>query len=579
MRTSLMPRISLRLKNNIFRTRTAVMAFRIIQFVGALLALTMMILIKAPTNTAIVWCMRIAPGVSALHCLYAIYHLARKPSGRTPASSASYMLFASTFDVAVIAFYVLGGYTAFYEWDPQNIKDHDPEEQWTTWSTILHDAAPNTDIAGIFKMCVTLAFCVTGFFHLITLGLSIWLFQMFRKIVKLPPDANPLEDNLTSRMKHKRNKSSIALSESTWDDDGKSARFSQYTQNTNRYSGSVHQDYRPPSIPFMHTRTGSSSSVGSHTEIPVGTSPRDSRMDLPSRTYGIPHGAFANNSQVDLKRQSMASVGDGSQSPPKRGSYAAVPQAGEQQWMSQSDRETRKANYRKSMPNIAGKSTRAAPLGGGSPVRAPRPLSNYGSRYGRYDSGNDSGNDSDIGSSVVSRMTDPLKSHPVRPVGQNAKQALSPQRIAPPTRESALSQMTLNRMNTVKTQASSVYSTDELGNPSASDLSQTKKFDGDDLEELEREREAKRWAGQGEGRQLTPSPKKNRGNAYSELRNSGMGEVPQLVGRNVSTGNDLGMQKGYRREVSGAVAEEGRGGPASGWGARFRKVSGLGQAQ
>ena len=188
MRTSLMPRISQRLKNNIHRTRTAVMAFRIIQFAGALLALTMMILIKAPTNTPTIWIMRVAPGISSLHCLYAIYHLARHPSGRTPASSASYMLFAVTFDVAVIAFYVLGGYTAYWEWDPQNVKDHDPEEQWTTWSTILHDAAPNTDIARIFKMCTTLAFCITGFFHLITFGLSIWLFQMFREIMRLPPD-------------------------------------------------------------------------------------------------------------------------------------------------------------------------------------------------------------------------------------------------------------------------------------------------------------------------------------------------------------------------------------------------------
>lgn len=89
------------------------MAFRIIQCVGALLALTMMIFIKAPTNTAIVWCLRIAPGVASLHCLYGIYHLARRPSGHTPASSAFYMVFARTFDVAVIAFYVLGGYTAF----------------------------------------------------------------------------------------------------------------------------------------------------------------------------------------------------------------------------------------------------------------------------------------------------------------------------------------------------------------------------------------------------------------------------------------------------------------------------------
>lgn len=479
------------------------------------------------------------------------------------------MLFASTFDVAVIAFYVLGGYTAYCEWDPQALRTHDAEEAWTTWSTILHDAAPNTDIAGIFKICVTLAFCVTGFFHLITLGLSVWLFQMFRTIVQLPPDMNPLEDNLTSRTKaHKRNKSSIA-SESTWDDDGKNERFSHHTQ---RRSGAPYEDLsRPPSIPFMHTRTGSSSTFASHSTIPVGTSPRDSRMDLPSRHYGVPYAGSANNSQVDLKRSSMASL-PGNASPPKRGSYAAVPQQGEQMWMSAVDREAR--NVRHSLPNIAGKSTRAAPLGGSntSPIRSARPQSNFGSRYGRYDSGNDSGNDSDIGNSVVSRITDPLSSHPVN--RGEAKQAMSPQRIPEPKRESALSQMTLNRMNTVATHSSSVYSTDEMGNPSNGDLAMVDKKE--ELELLEEERERARFA----ERRLTPSPKKNGGmRAYGELRGSGMGEVPQLVGRNVSTGNDIGVQKGWRREVSGKVAEEGRGGAASGWGARFRKVSGLGQSQ
>lgn len=494
--------------------------------------------------------MRVAPGVAALHSLYAIYHLARKASGRTPASSASYMLFACFFDVAVIAFYVLGGYISYKEWDPKGIEQHDPEDAWTTWSTILHDAAPKTDIAGIFTMCVTLAFCITGFFHLLSLGLSIWLFQMFRAIVRLPPDMNPLEDNLTRRLKHKHNKSSIT-SESTWgfeDDDRKSTRFLQ-SQNTNRRSDGAYEDFsRPPSIPFMHTRTGSSTTLASHSSIPVGTSPRGSNIDLPPRNYQIPYAGSANTSQ----RNSMVSLGNGSQSPPKRGSYAAVPQRGEQSWIANHSpqRDARREQARRSMPNIAGKSTRAAPLNGDTVIR--RPKSNYGSRYGRYDSGNDS--DGDVGNSVVSKITDPLSSHPVE---QQARPPQSPQRIPAPQRESALSQMTLNRMNTVATHSSSIYSTDEMGNPPQGDLSA-----------LDRRSELT---------ELTPSPKKNGGRSYGELRNSGMGEVPMLVGRNVSTGNDLGMQKGYRREVSGAVAEEGRGGQE--WGARFRKVSALGQAQ
>lgn len=63
--------------------------------------------------------------------------------------------------------------------------------------------------------------------------------------------------------------------------------------------------------------------------------------------------------------------------------------------MSAADQNER--NVRRSMPNIAEKSTLAAPLRGGSPTRTARPQSNYGSRYGRYDSGNNSEGDSDIG--------------------------------------------------------------------------------------------------------------------------------------------------------------------------------------
>lgn len=154
-------------------------------------------------------------------------------------------------------------------------------------------------------MCVTLTYGITGFLHLITLVLTIWLFQMFLKIVQLPPDMNPLEENMASRTRHKRNNSSIA-SESAWHVyDSKSARFSHSTHRQS-IGGSVHQDFsRPPSIPFMHTLIGSSSTIGSHTTIPVGNSPRDSRMDLPSHTYGVPYAWQNNNSQADLKRQSI----------------------------------------------------------------------------------------------------------------------------------------------------------------------------------------------------------------------------------------------------------------------------------
>jgi len=54
-------------------------------------------------------------------------------------------------------------------------------------------------------------------------------------------------------------------------------------------------------------------------------------------------------------------------------------------------------------------------------------------------------------------------------------------------------------------------------------------------------------------------------------------------GRQVSSGVDLGDNRRFKvlgkRDVSGKVAEEGRGGNDNSgrWGTRFRKISGLGQ--
>lgn len=65
---------------------------------------------------------------------------------------------------------------------------------------------------------------------------------------------------------------------------------------------------------------------------------------------------------------------------------------------------------------------------------------------------------------------------------------------------------------------------------------------------------------------------------YGELK---PGTPPLIVGtangRQVSSGNDYAGKGTFRvRDVSGKVAEEGRGGDAGrGWGTRFRKVSGL----
>ena len=101
-----------------------------------------------------------------------------------------------------------------------------------------------------------LCFGVSAIFHFITLILSIWLFVLFRKIVNLPPDMNPLESNLTSRA-HKRNKSSVSTM-SIYDD----KRTSQ--QSEARSGGPYEGLSQPPTMPFMHTRNNSGTSFSTY---------------------------------------------------------------------------------------------------------------------------------------------------------------------------------------------------------------------------------------------------------------------------------------------------------------------------
>lgn len=117
-----------------------------------------------------------------LHTIYAIYHLCRSPVTRPPASQASYGLFAGVIDAGLIPFYVFTAYMAHgeYETDAYN------------WNSLLED----THI--LVEAMFICALANVGL-HLFSFCLSIFLAVVFRKISSLPPDMNPLEDNLTAR--------------------------------------------------------------------------------------------------------------------------------------------------------------------------------------------------------------------------------------------------------------------------------------------------------------------------------------------------------------------------------------------
>lgn len=128
--------------------------------------LVFMILIRG-VDASTGWIMRIAPGVAILHTIYGIYHLCRKPSGRTPASSASYMLFAAFFDVSIVPFYAFSAFIAKTRNDG--------------WKLVLE----NQDLVPTFKTIVFYLAAVGGGLYLVSLIISIYLAVTFRKITKV----------------------------------------------------------------------------------------------------------------------------------------------------------------------------------------------------------------------------------------------------------------------------------------------------------------------------------------------------------------------------------------------------------
>ncbi|RWA05903.1 hypothetical protein EKO27_g9204 [Xylaria grammica] len=272
-------------------TRYLQLVLRASELIAGAGLLTLMILISNVAPLA-AWILRIAPGVIVLCSAYAILHLSRPARARPPASSAAYQLFAGTTDLAILAFYAFGAITVLKESG--------------NWDTIVENKALLT----IFIKSEYYGLVSAIGLHAISLGISIYLCLMFRRITNMPPDMNPLESNLTSRAKHKRNKSSIASSYTAMSESSK--RLSTPLED-HRRSGAPYEDLsRPPSIPFMHTRMGSQDSFVS--------SKRDSRVDLPSRQYQITPG--------NSPRNSVASPADqkGKANPrmAQRGSYMEV---------------------------------------------------------------------------------------------------------------------------------------------------------------------------------------------------------------------------------------------------------------
>lgn len=189
--------------------------------------------------------------------MYAIYHLLRPAKGRTPNSSSSYHFFALFMDVGLIPFYV---FIALYANQNYNLSVDDTN-RWTSFFS--------TNFATTTVIFVTfIASIIVGSLHLVSIGLDIYLIMIFRKIANLPPDMNPLEDNLTGSsrrrsMKHKHKNSEMTLSSISTDlSEKKAGYYSGSTSNDSRTSIAKDPDARV--IPWGHSRMNSEQIYSAH---------------------------------------------------------------------------------------------------------------------------------------------------------------------------------------------------------------------------------------------------------------------------------------------------------------------------
>ncbi|KAL8682456.1 MAG: hypothetical protein Q9186_001499 [Xanthomendoza sp. 1 TL-2023] len=245
-------------------TRYAQLFLRILELLGALGLLFCVICIKGTQGTT-GWIIRVPAGVAILHTIYAIYHLARSANSRTAASSASYMIFAAILDIGLIPFLVFTAIMAHDQYiEPSDTPGH--------WSSLFMFTTATTKI--IYTSYLTSI--VSGSLHFVSLIISIYLVVIFRKISALPPDMNPLEDNLTSR--HKRNKSDLL--------DNRTSQAS--TATSSKRDSRIEDPLIAParSVPFMHTRIEATPNINNvpHPHF----SPRASHTNVASPFYDQP---------------------------------------------------------------------------------------------------------------------------------------------------------------------------------------------------------------------------------------------------------------------------------------------------
>lgn len=150
-------------------------------------------------------------------------------------------------DCGLVPFYAFTSFVAYKEF-------HDGSYNWGT--LFNDDNMQHYIVESLFY-----ASAGVGGLHLLSLMISVYLAVVFRQITKLPPDMNPLEDNLTARPSSRRSK--LSRSEQS-----EKKHMSTSTVDSAYFSVKSHLDDVsndiPQPVPFMHTRQQSSTSSADH---------------------------------------------------------------------------------------------------------------------------------------------------------------------------------------------------------------------------------------------------------------------------------------------------------------------------
>lgn len=284
-----LPPLPARTKKTIIVTRWIQFGLRILQLIGALGLLVCVICIRGVDDVQS-WILRIPPAWDACIAAYAIFHLFRPASARTPLSSSTYHAFALFMDLGLIPFMVVSAFFAENNWS----MDDGDDGRWRSFFS----AKGATDTLLFVTWIVAIAM---GGLHLISAAIDVYLIIIFRKIAQYPPDCNPLEDNLTSRAarKHKYKNSEVVVSEKKFASMSGSTLALSRPTSANVGNEKLIPDANVRPISFYQSRTDMNHDYSGHTQETA----RMSRVNL----YQYEQPNSARSSRTDIGGRSPAS--------------------------------------------------------------------------------------------------------------------------------------------------------------------------------------------------------------------------------------------------------------------------------